>query len=150
MPTIAFLGAGSVVFTRQLLTDLLRFPDLPVLDIALHDIDPERLEVARLTALDVAGQLGREVRVTASADRREALAGADFVINMIQVGGIAATRIDLELPARRGLRQTIGDTTGVGGVFRALRTFPCSPASPATCASSAPTRGSSTTRTPWR
>ena len=124
MPTIVFLGAGSVVFTRQLLTDLLRYPDLPVLDLALHDIDAERLEVARLTAENVAGQLGREVRVRASVDRREALAGADFVINMIQVGGIAATRIDLEVPARRGLRQTIGDTTGVGGVFRALRTFP--------------------------
>jgi len=124
MPTIVFLGAGSVVFTRQLLTDLLRLPDLPVLDIALHDVDAERLKVARLTAENVARQLGREVRVTATADRREALAGADFVINMIQVGGIAATRIDLELPARRGLRQTIGDTTGVGGVFRALRAFP--------------------------
>ncbi len=124
MPTITFLGAGSVVFTRQLLTDLLRFPDLPVLDVALHDIDAARLEVARLTALNVAHQLGREVRVTASLDRREALAGADFVVNMIQVGGIAATRIDLELPAAKGLKQTIGDTTGVGGVFRALRTFP--------------------------
>jgi len=124
MPTIVFLGAGSVVFTRQLLTDLLRLPDLPVLDIALHDVDAERLDVARLMAENVATQLGREVRVTASADRRAALAGADVVINMIQVGGIAATRVDLELPARRGLRQTIGDTTGVGGVFRALRTFP--------------------------
>lgn len=124
MPQITFLGAGSVVFTRQLITDLLRFPDLPTLDIALHDIDAERLEVARLTALAVARQLGRDVRVTASADRREALSGADFVINMIQVGGIDATRIDLEIPASRGLRQTIGDTTGVGGVFRALRTFP--------------------------
>lgn len=124
MPTITFLGAGSVVFTRQLVTDLLRFDDLPTLDIALHDIDAERLEVARLTALNVAAQLGREVRVTASADRRTALAGADFVINMIQVGGIAATRIDLEIPAAKGLKQTIGDTTGVGGVFRALRTFP--------------------------
>jgi alpha-galactosidase len=124
MATIAFLGAGSVVFTRQLLTDLLRFPDLPVLDIALHDIDADRLEVARLTALDVAAQLGREVRVTASADRRTALTGADFAINMIQVGGIDATRVDLEVPARYGLLQTIGDTTGVGGVFRALRTFP--------------------------
>lgn len=124
MPTIVFLGAGSVVFTRQLLTDLLRFPDLPVLDIALHDIDEERLDVAHRTALSVASQLGREVRVTASLDRRAALTGADFVVNMIQVGGIAATRIDLELPARKGLRQTIGDTTGVGGVFRALRTFP--------------------------
>ena len=124
MPSIVFLGAGSVVFTRQLLTDLLRFPDLPTLDIALHDIDGARLEVARLTALNVAQQLGREIRVTASLDRRSALADADFVINMIQVGGVAATRIDLELPAARGLRQTIGDTTGVGGVFRALRTFP--------------------------
>lgn len=124
MPSITFLGAGSVVFTRQLLTDLLRFDDLPVLDIRLHDIDADRLEVARGTALAVAAQLGREVRVTASADRRDALTGADFVVNMIQVGGIDATRVDLELPARRGLRQTIGDTTGVGGVFRALRTFP--------------------------
>ncbi len=124
MPTLVFLGAGSVVFTRQLLTDLLRYADLPVLDLALHDVDVERLEVARLTALNVAEQLGREVRIRASADRREALAGADFVINMIQVGGIAATRLDLEIPARYGLRQTIGDTTGVGGVFRALRTFP--------------------------
>lgn len=124
MPTITFLGAGSVVFTRQLLTDLLRFSDLPVLDVALHDIDAPRLEVARLTALNVARQLGRDIRVTASLDRREALAGADFVINMIQVGGIDATRIDLEVPAAKGLKQTIGDTTGVGGVFRALRTFP--------------------------
>ncbi|GAA3775352.1 alpha-glucosidase/alpha-galactosidase [Microbacterium kribbense] len=124
MPTIVFLGAGSVVFTRQLLTDLLRFGDLPTLDIALHDIDAQRLDIARRTASSVAHQLGREVRIRASQDRRECLAGADFVVNMIQVGGIAATRVDLEVPARYGLRQTIGDTTGVGGVFRALRTFP--------------------------
>ena len=124
MPTIVFLGAGSVVFTRQLATDLLRFPDLPPLTLVLHDIGAERLEVARGTVENIALQLGRPVEVRASLDRREALAGADFVINMIQVGGIAATRVDLELPARRGLRQTIGDTTGVGGVFRALRTFP--------------------------
>lgn len=124
MPTITFLGAGSVVFTRQLLTDLLRFDDLPELHIALHDIDSERLEVARLTAASVSRQLARPVTVTASLDRREALQGADFVINSIQVGGIEGTRIDLEIPASYGLRQTIGDTTGVGGVFRGLRTFP--------------------------
>ena len=124
MPKLAFLGAGSVVFTRQLLTDLLRFDDLPIIDLALHDIDATRLDVAVATARNVAGQLGRELRVTASADRRECLAGADFVVNMIQVGGIDATRVDLEVPARRRLLQTIGDTTGVGGVFRALRTFP--------------------------
>jgi alpha-galactosidase len=124
MPTLVFLGAGSVVFTRQLITDLLRFTDLPRLDIRLHDIDVERLDVAYRTAQSVARQLGREVDIRASLDRRELLTGADFVINMIQVGGIDATRIDLELPAARGLRQTIGDTTGIGGVFRALRTFP--------------------------
>ncbi|MBX3195502.1 MAG: alpha-galactosidase [Microbacteriaceae bacterium] len=124
MARVVFIGAGSVVFTRQLVTDLLRFEDLPVLDLVLHDIDPARLEVARGTAEQVAARLGRALRVHAEPDRRAALAEADFVVNMIQVGGIAATRIDLELPASFGLRQTIGDTTGVGGVFRALRTFP--------------------------
>ena len=124
MPSITFIGAGSVVFTRQLIVDLLRFADLPTLTLTLHDIDPERLAVAEGTAHNVARQLGRQLAVRAESDRRAALAGADFVVNMIQVGGIDATRADLELPARYGLRQTIGDTTGVGGVFRGLRTFP--------------------------
>lgn len=124
MIRVVFIGAGSVVFTRQLLTDLLRFPDLPELDLVVHDIDPERLDVARGTAEQVAARLGRPLRVTATLDRRAALDGAQFVIDMIQVGGIAATRVDLEVPAAYGLRQTIGDTTGIGGIFRALRTFP--------------------------
>jgi alpha-galactosidase len=124
MPQIVFLGAGSVVFTRQLLADLFRFDDLPTLRIVLHDIDAERLDVARGTAEQVAARFGRTAEIAATLDRREALAGADFVINMIQVGGIDATRIDLEVPAAAGLLQTIGDTTGVGGVFRGLRTFP--------------------------
>lgn len=124
MPQIVFLGAGSVVFTRQLLADLFRFDDLPTLRIVLHDIDAERLDVARGTAEQVAARFGRTAEIVATLDRREALTGADFVINMIQVGGIDATRIDLEVPAAAGLLQTIGDTTGVGGVFRGLRTFP--------------------------
>ncbi|MGI3781886.1 MAG: alpha-glucosidase/alpha-galactosidase, partial [Janthinobacterium lividum] len=90
----------------------------------LHDVDAERLAVARGTADQVAGRLGRRPEVVATLDRREALDGADFVINLIQVGGIDATRVDLVVPAEAGLRQTIGDTTGIGGVFRALRTFP--------------------------
>ncbi|HEV7185442.1 MAG TPA: alpha-galactosidase [Leifsonia sp.] len=124
MPQIVFLGAGSVVFTRQLLADLFRFDDLPPLRIVLHDIDADRLEVAKGTALQVASRFGREAEIVATLDRREALRGADFVINMMQVGGIEATRKDLEIPAAAGLLQTIGDTTGVGGIFRALRTFP--------------------------
>ncbi|WP_349866389.1 alpha-galactosidase [Leifsonia sp. WHRI 6310E] len=124
MPQIVFLGAGSVVFTRQLLADLFRFDDLPPLRIVLHDIDAERLHVAQGTAEQVAARFGRTAEIVATLDRREALTGADFVVNMIQVGGIDATRVDLEVPAAAGLLQTIGDTTGVGGVFRALRTFP--------------------------
>lgn len=124
MIRIVFLGAGSVVFTRQLIGDLLRFEDLPQLTLVLHDIDQDRLDVARGTAEQVSQRLARPLSVIATLDRREALDGADFVVNMVQVGGIDGTRIDLELPAKFGLRQTIGDTTGVGGIFRGLRTFP--------------------------
>lgn len=124
MTRICFVGAGSVVFTTQLLRDLLSYDDLGELHIALHDIDADRLETARLTAEQVARRLGRPVGLSAHTDRRAALEGVDVAITMIQVGGLAATKIDFEVPARFGLRQTIGDTLGVGGVFRALRTFP--------------------------
>ncbi|GAB3399159.1 alpha-glucosidase/alpha-galactosidase [Flindersiella endophytica] len=126
MTTIAFLGAGSVVFTRELLADLLGFGDLPDPHISLHDIDAERLATAEAIAHSTIDQLGKQQHCTvrASADRREALAGADFVINTIQVGMIAATRRDIEIPATYGLNQTIADTVGIGGIFRGLRTFP--------------------------
>lgn len=124
MVHIAFIGAGSVVFTRQLVSDILRFPELAGAHLSLHDIDQERLVVAEATTRRVAAQLGASPEITATLDRREALDGADFVINMIQVGGVEATLRDLTIPAEHGLLQTIGDTTGVGGIFRALRTFP--------------------------
>lgn len=124
MTRVAFIGAGSVVFTRQLLADLLGFEDLPPLDLRLHDVDERRLAVAEGTARQVSERAGRPITVTATTDRRAALADADFVVDMVQIGGIAATKTDLEIPERYGLHQTIGDTTGVGGVFRALRTFP--------------------------
>ena len=124
MTRITFIGAGSVVFTRQLVADLFRFPELRGIELALHDIDAARLAVAEGTAKQLNERFGARAVISATLDRREALEGADFVVNMIQVGGIASTITDLELPARYGLRQTIGDTTGVGGVFRALRTFP--------------------------
>jgi alpha-galactosidase len=124
MTVIAFLGAGSVVFTRELLADLLGFDELKGVTLALHDIDAERLETAQAIARRTAEQLGAKPVITTSLDRRAALAGADFVINAIQVGMHAATVRDFEIPARYGLRQTIADTLGIGGIFRALRTFP--------------------------
>lgn len=122
MTTIVFVGAGSVVFTRDLLADILRFPELAGAQVRLHDIDPERLATAQATAHQVAKQVGAAPAVSVHADRRAALDGADFVVNMVQVGGYAATVTDFEVPARFGLRQTIADTIGVGGIFRHLRT----------------------------
>jgi alpha-galactosidase len=124
MATIAFLGAGSVVFTRELLADILSFDELRGVTLALHDIDPERLETAEALARRTAEQLGAAPTIVARLERRAVLDGADYVINAIQVGMYAATVRDFEVPARYGLRQTIGDTLGVGGIFRALRTFP--------------------------
>jgi alpha-galactosidase len=123
MTKIAFIGAGSVVFTQGLLADLFAL-DLGPLHIALHDIDPERLETAAAAASYIARERGVVPRITTHLERRAALDGAGFVINIVQVGMNAATHVDFEIPARYGIRQTIGDTLGVGGVFRALRTFP--------------------------
>jgi alpha-galactosidase len=124
MTKIVFVGAGSVVFTQALLADLLGFPELADARIALHDIDPERLATAEAAARRIAEARGARPVITAHRERREAFDGADFVINMIQVGGHGSTVTDFEVPARSGLRQTIADTIGVGGIFRALRTFP--------------------------
>jgi alpha-galactosidase len=124
MTRIAFIGAGSVEFTRDLIGDLLGFAELGQLDLALHDIDRERLETGEAMARWTAQQLGAAPTISAHLDRRAALDGADFAINMIQVGGHEATLKDFDIPARHGLRQTIGDTLGIGGIFRALRTIP--------------------------
>ncbi|MFH8487064.1 alpha-glucosidase/alpha-galactosidase [Streptomyces longisporoflavus] len=123
-PKITFIGAGSVVFTQGLLADLFAFPELKGAHIALHDIDPQRLATAQAAAEYIADHLGAPATISSHADRREALTGSDFVINIVQVGMGEATRTDFEIPARHGLRQTIGDTLGIGGIFRALRTFP--------------------------
>ena len=123
VPRVAFVGAGSVTFTKTLVSDLLAYPELHgELDLALHDIDPRRLEVAEAIVRSVDATRGATVRAT--LDRREALDGADYVLFMVQVGGHEATLLDFEIPKRHGIRATIGDTLGVGGVFRGLRTFP--------------------------
>src|SRR3954453_4140318 len=121
---IAFIGPGSIEFTRDLLGELLTYDDLGELHVALHDIDRERLETAEAMSRWTAQELGAQLSLSTHLDRREALDAADFAFNMIQVGGHAATLLDFEIPARHGLRQTIADTLGIGGVFRALRTIP--------------------------
>jgi alpha-galactosidase len=124
MTRIVFIGAGSVEFTRNLLGDILTFPELADAEIVLHDINVERLETARAMAQWTSDAVGAKARIETHLDRRRALDGADFAINTIEVGGIAATRLDFEIPAKYGLRQTIADTSGVGAVSRALRTIP--------------------------
>jgi alpha-galactosidase len=121
---IAMIGAGSVVFCKNLTCDLLSYPEFRDATISYMDIDAARLEVARTVALKVAAALGANPKIEGTLDRRRALAGADFVINMVQIGGYESTRIDFEIPRKYGLNFTIADTTGPGGLFRALRTYP--------------------------
>jgi alpha-galactosidase len=125
MAKIAFIGAGSTVFARNLLRDLFTFPELHGSEIALMDIDPDRLAVTEVVARRVAEAAGASPVIEATTDRRRALDGADYAINMIQVGGYdPATKTDFAIPKKYGLRQTIGDTLGIGGIMRALRTIP--------------------------
>jgi alpha-galactosidase len=125
MVKIAIIGAGSVEFTRNVLTDLCSVPELAgTLEFALHDIDEERLSYAERAGHQVVHRLGAGHVVTAHADRKGAFDGADYLINEIQVGGYAATRTDFDIPRRHGLRQTIADTIGIGGIMRGLRTIP--------------------------
>lgn len=125
MAKVTFIGAGSTVFSRNLLTDLFTFPELQGSTIHLMDIDPERLRDSEIVAHRVADAANADATILATTDRREAIAGADYVINMIQVGGYEpSTVIDFEIPKHYGLRQTIGDTLGIGGIMRGLRTIP--------------------------
>lgn len=125
MAKIAFIGAGSTVFAKHLIGDVLSFPELADSHIALMDIDAERLKTSQVVAEQVNRVLGTKATITATTDRAEALVDADYVINMVQIGGYKpSTVIDFEIPKKYGLRQTIADTLGIGGIFRGLRTIP--------------------------
>lgn len=124
-PKISLIGAGSVVFAKTLLSDLLQFPELARAHFCLMDIDPARLKVAGQMTRNLARQLGVQAVISETLDAREAVTGANFVICTVQVGGYKpGTVIDFEIPHKYGVRQTIADTLGPGGVFRALRTIP--------------------------
>src|SRR5690349_5693746 len=125
MAKIAFIGAGSTVFARNLLNDIFSFPELGQSTISLFDIDKERLKTSEIVARNVAKAAEAKPTIEATTDRRRALDGADYAICMIQVGGYRpSTVIDYEIPKKYGLRQTIADTLGIGGIMRGLRTIP--------------------------
>ncbi|KTD85908.1 alpha-glucosidase/alpha-galactosidase [Paenibacillus etheri] len=125
MSKITFLGAGSTIFAKNVLGDCMLSPALQDFELALFDIDEERLKDSENIILNLKQTLGSNCLVKAYRNRKEALKGAKYVVNAIQVGGYdPCTIIDFEVPKKYGLRQTIADTIGIGGIFRNLRTIP--------------------------
>jgi len=129
MPKITFMGAGSTIFAKNILGDAMLTESLSDSHIALYDIDKTRLQESK-HMLDTLNKNINKNRAKVSAflgvaNRKKALKDADYVVNAIQVGGYEpSTVIDFEIPKKYGLKQTIGDTLGIGGIFRALRTIP--------------------------
>ncbi len=124
VPRVTFIGAGSAVFARQLMTDILAVDGLEEGTFALVDVDPDRLELAQGIAERLVGLSGKRWRVEASTQRLDVLTGTEYVINSIEVAGLQNVRHDYEIPLRYGVDQCIGDTIGPGGIFKALRTGP--------------------------
>lgn len=125
MSKITFIGAGSTVFAKNVLGDCMQTPALQGFELALFDIDHQRLKDSENMLNNLKLSSGSTCSVKAYTDRKEALKGAKYVINAIQVGGYdPCTITDFEIPKKYGLRQTIADTVGIGGIFRNLRTIP--------------------------
>ena len=125
MTKIAFIGAGSTIFMRHIIGDALLKPALADSHIALMDIDAERLAESELVARKMVETLSAPATITSTTNQRKALTDADFVIVAFQIGGYdPCTITDFEVPKKYGLRQTIGDTLGVAGIMRGLRTVP--------------------------
>ena len=124
MPNVTIIGAGSVEFTIDVLSNILSFDDLTDVSVVLHDIDEARLETAGRIGTRINEAKGGRAKIDTQLDRRKALDGADYAINEIQVGGRDAFLIDFAIPSSYGVRQTIADTLGIGGISRGLRTLP--------------------------
>lgn len=125
MTTVTFIGAGSTVFAKNLAGDILHRPALRDATIRLMDINPKRLEESEIVVGKMARTLGGGATVETYSDQRKALDGADFVVCCFQVGGYdPCTITDFEVPKQWGLRQTIADTLGIGGIMRGIRTVP--------------------------
>jgi alpha-galactosidase len=124
VPKVTFIGAGSAVFARQLITDILAVEGLEEGVFALVDIEAARLDLAENIAERLVELSGKRWTVEASTQRLDVLPGTDYVINSIEVAGLQNVRHDYEIPLRYGVDQCIGDTIGPGGIFKALRTGP--------------------------
>src|SRR5947207_7455886 len=124
MPKVTMVGAGSAVFARQIITDVLAVDGLDSGTFALVDIDAKRLELARAIAQKLVELSGKKWKVEASTDRNEVLPGTEYVVNSIEVAGLQNVRADYDIPMKYGVDQCIGDTIGPGGIFKALRTGP--------------------------
>ncbi|MBD1380684.1 alpha-glucosidase/alpha-galactosidase [Metabacillus arenae] len=125
MPKITFIGAGSTVFAKNVLGDCMFVPALAGFEFALFDIDEQRLKDSENMLNNLKNNYKSPVTIKSYDNRKEALRGAKYVINAIQVGGYKpSTVIDFEIPKKYGLQQTIADTIGIGGIFRSLRTIP--------------------------
>ncbi len=124
MPNITFIGAGSFGFTRTLVRDLLTFPTLEASTITLMDVNPERLTFSQRAVQRIIDAGNYPATIKTTMNRQEALEGADFVVVTILVGSTDVWRHDIEIPKRYGVDINVGDTRGVAGIFRALRTIP--------------------------
>src|SRR6476660_4532836 len=123
-PRIVIVGGGSYHWAPRLLCDFANTPSLAGADVVLHDLDAERLALMEQLGREIARRRGSELTTTTELDRKQALAGADFVITCFSVGGFDSMQHDIEIPRRFGIRQPIGDSVGPGGVLRALRSVP--------------------------
>ena len=120
----AFIGAGSYIFTRTLVRDLLTFPAFEDCELALMDINPLRLEKITACVNKVVDAFGNKAKVTSTMCRKEALEGADGVVCTVFNGDIDIWRYDIEIPKEYGVDINVGDTRSVAGIFRALRNIP--------------------------
>ena len=124
MTTVTVIGAGSLTFTRRLVMDILAVPELHGTQFHFMDISEENLEMATSVCQKMIDDNGLDASIEPTLDRRQAIAGADYVLSLVRVGGLEAFAKDIEIPLKYGVDQCVGDTLAPGGIFYALRSIP--------------------------
>ncbi|MFI4910297.1 MAG: alpha-glucosidase/alpha-galactosidase [Sedimentisphaeraceae bacterium JB056] len=121
-PVVTFIGAGSFIFARKIIVDLLTFEEMHDMELRLMDIDSKKLEIIYKLALQINKQVGANINIVAESNRVRAIDGADFVLAMFDPDGLDARRIEVGVPMKHGVPQAVGDTLGPGGIFKGIRT----------------------------